>query len=97
MINSLLKIAEIFEDFESNVSRSIKQSNENICYGILKLKNTLLNFRVIINYYYNKAHKINPQMFYVDWKEQTCREIDCQYRALHEIVSDYLVNSSIVD
>lgn len=34
-------------------------------------------------------------MFYVDWKEQTCREIDCQYRALHEIVSGYLVNSII--
>lgn len=49
MFKSLLKIAEIFEDFESNVSRSIEQSNENICYGILNLKNTLLNFRFIIN------------------------------------------------
>ena len=25
-------------------------------------------------------------MFFIDWKEQTMLEIDCQYRGLHEIV-----------
>ena len=25
-------------------------------------------------------------MFFVDWKEQTMLDIDCQYRGLHEIV-----------
>lgn len=26
-------------------------------------------------------------MLFIDWHNQTCREIDCQYRALGELVS----------
>lgn len=32
-------------------------------------------------------------MFFVDWSEQTCQEIDRQYRALHEIVYILIQNS----
>ncbi|CAF0774603.1 unnamed protein product [Brachionus calyciflorus] len=31
------------------------------------------------------AHKITSDMYYLDWANNTISEIDCQYRALHEI------------
>lgn len=39
------------------------------------------------------AHKITSQMFYVNWSDQTCQEIDCQYRALSEIVSFFVIKN----
>jgi hypothetical protein len=35
------------------------------------------------------APKISSQMFYIDWSHQTVSQVDCQYRALHEIVIIY--------
>jgi len=60
--------------------------------GIDMIKRFFTNFESSINSNQTQsnenvtyAHKVTSQMFFVNWSEQTCNQVESQYRGLHEI------------